>query len=112
MVDFGRRNSYGDFGRGKSFGDFSRGSRSIADPAESQGIHKVKQVPVESLLDLQGLFNGHVHDLALLHADYLVADAVAQQLDGQVAGFESEGAVAGRRSVVLQLPDSILTSKP
>ena len=73
-----------------------------------QGIHQVEELFVELLLDLQRLFNGHVHNLALLHTDNLIADAVPQQPNGQVAGFESESAVAcGGLCAALHIPDHV-----
>ena len=62
-----------------------------------QRVNHVVQREVELALLLERLDDRQVVHAAVLDADDLIADAVAQQVDGEVAGLEGEPAVVGGR---------------
>ena len=62
-----------------------------------QRVNHVVQREVELALLLERLDDRQVVHTAILDADDLIADAVAQQVDGEVAGLEGEPAVVGGR---------------
>ena len=62
-----------------------------------QRVNHVIEREVEFALLLERHRDGHVVNTTVLDADDLIADAVAQQVDRQVARFKREPAVIGRR---------------
>ena len=75
-----------------------------------QRVNHVVQREVELALLLERLDDRQVVHAAVLDADDLIADAVAQQVDGEVAGLEGEPAVVGgRRAAALGVAETALS---